>query len=202
MNLPNILTIARLILLLPILACFYLEAQFGAPVIWTCFVLYATASLTDFLDGWLARKLNQISAFGTFLDPISDKIFVGALLVLLVAFGRLEGLWLIVVITIFTREFLISGLREYLGPHNIQMPVTKLAKWKTASQMISLGFLILGPVVTPLLIIGQILLLVAAVLTIITGWGYMKVGMDFIKKMSPLICVTPKISFKGIEQVL
>lgn len=131
----------------------------------------------------MARKFNQISAFGTFLDPIADKIFVGALLILLVAFDRLEELWLLPVIAIFFREFLISGLREFLGPHDVQMPVTKLAKWKTTFQMLSLGFLILGPVLPHVLMIGQYALLLAALLTVITGWGYMKAGMDVIRKM-------------------
>lgn len=184
LNTPNILTLARIFLILPTLVCFFLEAHFGPFFTWMAFILYVIASLTDFLDGVIARKYNLITPFGTFLDPISDKIFVGALLVLLIGFGRLEGLWMVPVIVIFTREFLISGLREFLGPHDIQMPVTKLAKWKTASQMLALGFLILGPAVSFTLITGQMLLLIAAVLTVMTGWGYIKVGMDAIKKMS------------------
>ncbi len=156
----------------------------GSGVTWVCFALYVLASLTDFFDGWLARKLNQISAFGTFLDPISDKIFVGSLLILLVAFDRLDGLWLIPVLLIFFREFLISGLREFLGPHDVKMPVTNLAKWKTTLQMLSLGFLILGPILPHVLEIGQWSLLAAAILTLITGWGYFKVGMDAIRKMA------------------
>ena len=104
-------------------------------------------------------------------------------MILLTAFGRLEGLWLLPVLIIFFREFLISGLREFLGPHDVKMPVTQLAKWKTTFQMLSLGFLILGPAVPYVLSIGQWLLLLAALLTLITGWGYMKAGMDVIKKM-------------------
>lgn len=182
-NIPNILTMARIVLILPIMACFFLEAQFGSVMSWAAFVLYVIASLTDFFDGVIARKYNLITPFGTFLDPISDKIFVGALLVLLVGFGRLDGLMMVPVIAIFTREFLISGLREFLGPHDIQMPVTNLAKWKTTSQMVSLGFLILAPVHVSLLVIGKILLLIAAGLTLMTGWGYMRVGIDAMKKM-------------------
>lgn len=180
-TLPNILTVMRLLLLPLMICCFYLEADFGPAASWICFAVYVLAALTDFLDGWAARKLNQISAFGTFLDPISDKIFVGSILVLLVAFGRLEGVWLLPVLVIFAREFLISGLREFLGPHNVQMPVTKLAKWKTTVQMVALGFLILGPWAPILMTTGQWSLLAAAVLTVITGWGYMKAGMNFIK---------------------
>src|SRR5690606_39865719 len=110
-------SMARILLLPFIMACFFLEAHFGPVMVWSCFALYVLAALTDFFDGWAARKFNQISAFGTFLDPISDKIFVATLLILLVSFGRLEGFWLIPVIVIMGREFLISGLREFLGPH-------------------------------------------------------------------------------------
>lgn len=183
MNLPNALSISRLFLLPLIMAGLFLEAQIGPAATWFCFVLYMIAALTDYLDGYLARKLNQISAFGTFFDPISDKIFVGALLVLLVGFDRLEGLWMIPVIVIISRELLISGLREYLGPHNIQMPVTKLAKWKTATQMAALGLLILGAALPFALLLGQGLLLIAALLTLQTGWIYLKTGLEVMKKM-------------------
>ena len=182
-TLPNILTMGRLFLLPFIVALFFLETDFGPLATWAIFGLYVVASLTDFLDGWAARKFNQVSRFGTFLDPIADKIYVGSLLILLVAFGRLEGLWLIAVLLIFFREFMISGLREFLGPQDVQMPVTNLAKWKTSLQMLSLGFLILGPALPYMLEIGQWSLLAAAILTLITGWGYMKTGMDFIRKM-------------------
>lgn len=180
LNLPNILTIARIVLLPFMFACFALEAQFGAVVIWVCFVLYVLAAMTDFFDGWAARKFNQISAFGTFLDPISDKIFVGCLLVLLVGFGRLEGVWMIPVLLILFREFLISGLREFLGPHNVKLPVTNLAKWKTTLQMVALGFLVLGPVMPYVSEIGRWSLLGAAILTLITGWGYVKAAWPYL----------------------
>ena len=94
-TIPNILTMGRMALLPFMIACFYLEADASPEVVWVCFGLYVLAALTDFFDGWAARKFNKISAFGTFLDPISDKIFVGTLLILLTAFGRLEGLWLL-----------------------------------------------------------------------------------------------------------
>ena len=184
LNLPNILTITRIILLPFMFACFFLEAQFGPMAAWVCFILYVIASVTDFFDGWVARKFNQITPFGTFLDPISDKIFVGCLLVLLVGFGRLEGAWMIPALLILFREFLISGLREFLGPHDVKMPVTNLAKWKTTLQMLSLGFLVLAPALPYVLEIGRWSLLGAAALTLITGWGYMKAGLEVMKKMA------------------
>ena len=180
-TLPNILTMGRIAVLPFMFACFLLENTYGAGVVWLCFGLYVLAALTDFFDGWVARKFNQVSAFGTFLDPISDKIFVSCLLVLLVGFGRLDGIWMIPALLILFREFLVSGLREYLGPHNIKLPVTNLAKWKTTLQMVSLGFLILAPVLPYVLEIGRWSLLAAAILTLITGWGYMKAGWGFMK---------------------
>jgi len=181
LNIPNILTIARILLLPFMFVCFFAENQFGPSAVWVCFALYVVAALTDFFDGWAARKFNQISAFGTFLDPISDKIFVACLLVLLVGFGRLEGLWMIPVLLILFREFLISGLREFLGPHNVKLPVTNLAKWKTTLQMVALGFLILAPVLPYVGVIGQWSLLAAAILTLITGWGYVKAGWQHLR---------------------
>ncbi len=183
LNLPNTLTITRILLLPPMFACMFTESQFGPSAVWVCFALYAIAAITDFFDGWVARKLNQITPLGTFLDPISDKIFVGCLLVLLVGFGRLDGLWMIPVLLILFREFLVSGMREFLGPHDVKLPVTNLAKWKTTFQMVSLGFLILAPALPYVLEIGRLSLTIAAILTLITGWGYIKAGLEVMKKM-------------------
>lgn len=177
----NILTIARLVILPVMVWLFFVQASWA---VWINLGLYILAALTDFLDGWIARKYNQISAFGTFLDPIADKIFVAAIMIMLIVSGPLSGYWAIIVIIILTREFLVAGLREYLGPYDVQMPVTKLAKWKTATQMLALGFLIAGPLLPPLLLSGQLLLSLAAVLTIITGWQYLKVGLDHIRKIT------------------
>lgn len=171
----------RIIVLPFMFVCFLLEGTYGDAVIWVCFALYVLAALTDFFDGWVARKFNQISAFGTFLDPISDKIFVGCLLVMLVGFGRLDGVWMIPALLILFREFLISGLREFLGPHNVKLPVTNLAKWKTTLQMVALGFLVLAPALPYVGEIGRWSLWGAAILTIITGWGYVKAGWRFMK---------------------
>ncbi len=181
-NIANILTIARILLLPVIIALFYLEASWGAWAAWLCFIIYVISAVTDFFDGYVARKLNQITPLGTFLDPISDKIFVSTLLILLVAFGRIEGLWLICVILIFAREFMVSGLREFLGPKNVKMPVTVLAKWKTTVQMVSTGFLILGSYAPYALSIGLITLLIATAFTVITGTQYLMAGMKHMKE--------------------
>ncbi len=181
-NLPTALTIIRILLLPVFIWLFFMERQWGMQTAWLLLQFYILAAVTDFLDGYLARKYNKVTPLGTFLDPISDKIFVATLLVAMVAFGRLEGLWIIPVIIIMAREFLVSGLREYLGPMNVQLPVSKLAKWKTALQMIALGVLIIGPYYPYGLLGGQILLCLAALITVITGWGYLKTGLKHMKK--------------------
>ncbi len=182
-NLANILTVARLLLLPLLIALFFMEESWGGIAVWGCLFVYIICSITDFLDGYIARKLNQISDFGTFLDPISDKIFVATIMILLVAFNRITDIWIILVIIIFAREFLISGLREFLGPKNIKMPVSMLAKWKTAFQMLSLGFLILGNDYAPYTSeLGLALLSLATLLTVITGMSYITVGIAHLRE--------------------
>ena len=170
-NIPNLLTLARIVLI-PVLAILVYKPEFAIAAL----ALYIVCALTDFLDGYLARKMNAISAFGTFLDPIADKIFVAVLLLVLVDVGALSGFWIVPVIIIVVREFLVSGMREFLGPKNVTLPVTQLAKWKTTIQMLALGILIAAPALPALLFPGQLLLTVAAVLTFITGWSYLKEG--------------------------
>jgi CDP-diacylglycerol--glycerol-3-phosphate 3-phosphatidyltransferase len=149
---------------------------------WAALGLYAACALTDFFDGYLARKLNAVSAFGTFLDPISDKVFVALILLALVDTGPLSGIWIIAVMIIITREFLVSGLREFLGPKDVKMPVTKLAKWKTTVQMLSLGFLIISPALPEALMAGQLLMALAAILTAWTGFLYLKTGFPYFQR--------------------
>jgi cardiolipin synthase len=173
-QLPNILTLSRMALL-PLLIWLLYVPQIWA--MWAALGLYAFSAITDFLDGYLARKMNIVSPFGPFLDPIADKVFVAVILIALVDIGRLDGLWTIPVIIIFMREFLVSGMREFLGPKNIKLPVTQLAKWKTTFQMVSLGILIYGG---DALVGGQWTLAIAAILTVITGWSYLRVGLKHL----------------------
>jgi cardiolipin synthase len=178
-NLANTLTLLRLALLPLMVALFYIPFEWAA---WTCLVLYAIGAMTDLLDGWIARKYNQITEFGTFLDPISDKIFVVTTLLMLVAVDRIEHLWVMNVVIIIIREFVVSGMREYLGPKEIKLPVTNLAKWKTALQMLATGILIVGSYVWGGQMIGQLLLTGASALTVVTGWVYLKAGLDHMRK--------------------
>ncbi len=180
-NIPNILTFCRIALLPVLIGLFFITEAWAA---WTALGIYTLACITDFLDGYIARKMNIVSPMGTFLDPIADKIFIASLLILMAGFDRLDGVWMIAAIIILSRELLVSGLREFLGPMNIQLPVSKLAKWKTTLQMIALGFLVVGDygdfLVPHTLLIGQIGLTVSALLTVITGWDYLKAGLKHI----------------------
>ncbi len=175
MTLPNILTIARIALLPVICLLIYAYQPLFA------LVLYIICALTDFFDGYLARKLNAVSDFGTFLDPIADKIFVAVLMLVLVDVGTVSGYWIIPVIIILIREFLVSGMREFLGPKNVKLPVSTLAKWKTTIQMLALVLLIAGPLMPVLAVSGLWALLIAAVLTAITGWSYLQEGFKYMR---------------------
>lgn len=178
LSFANILTLFRLALLPFIVLLFFLPFDWAA---WMCLTLYIIGAITDWLDGWVARRYNQISAFGTFMDPIADKIFVVVILLMLVATDRIQDIWVIAVIVILTREFLVAGLREYLGPKNIQLPVTNLAKWKTAIQMVATGLLIIAPINLYAELAGQIGIIIAAALTAMTGWSYLKASLPHIK---------------------
>lgn len=170
-NFANTLTLARLALLPFIILLLFIPAKWAA---WSVLTLYIVGAVTDWLDGWVARRFNQMSDFGRFLDPIADKIFVITILLMLIAIDRVGGIFTLAVIIILVREFAVAGLREFLGPKNVVLPVTKLAKWKTAVQMLATGVLIIAPYIPLGELIGLAGLCVAAVLTVMTGWIYLK----------------------------
>jgi CDP-diacylglycerol--glycerol-3-phosphate 3-phosphatidyltransferase len=177
-NIANMLTVGRLFLLPPMIVLFYVPTLWAA---WACLALYTVGAVTDWLDGWIARRYNAQSEFGRFLDPIADKIFVVTVLLMLVAVDRVTGIWVIAVIIILMREFLVAGVREFLGPKGISVPVTGLAKWKTTVQMVCTGFLIMAPLGWWWVdMCGMLGLAAAAALTVMTGWGYLKAGLQHI----------------------
>lgn len=140
-TLPNILTIVRL-LAAPAIAVFYLlmPRPFAD---WAALSVFILASLTDYLDGYLARRWQQVSKLGTMMDPIADKAMVVIALAVMVVFSSLS-LWILFPATlILFREVFVSGLREFLGDVAGTLKVTNLAKWKTASQMIAISVLII-----------------------------------------------------------
>ena len=151
---------------------------------WTALGLFILAAITDFFDGYLARAWEQQSALGRMLDPIADKLLVSAVLMILVADGTIKSWSIWAAIVILCREILVSGLREFLAELKVSVPVSKVAKWKTTMQMIALGFLIAGragEVVLPgTTRIGLGLLWVSAILTLYTGWDYMKAGIKHV----------------------
>lgn len=172
-NLANLLTVSRILVIVPLIAVLYAE---GHTVRWGALGLFTAACLTDFFDGYIARSMNQISNFGRFLDPVADKLLVAAVAFMLVADGRINGLVVLPALVIMMREILVSGLREYLADLKVRLPVSSLAKWKTVIQMIALGHLIIhdaGPAAYPTILIGEAGLWLAAVLTLITGYDYL-----------------------------
>ena len=176
-KIPNILTIGRIIIVPIFVLTFFLPGFFGDLI---PFFLFIAASFTDFLDGVLARFLKEESKLGELLDPIADKILVSAALVLLIMNGTIKNYEVIAAIIILTREILISGLREFLAGIKVSVPVSKIAKFKTALQLIALGILILsegGFILLPILMFGKIALWIAALLTLYTGYDYLKSGL-------------------------
>ncbi|MQX36054.1 CDP-diacylglycerol--glycerol-3-phosphate 3-phosphatidyltransferase [Roseospira navarrensis] len=180
-SLPNVMTIARIVLIPVIMVMFYIP---GPEARWIAAALFVAAAVTDYVDGWLARKLQVVSDFGRFLDPIADKLLVAAVLVMLAGFDRLSDIALVAAVLILFREILVSGLREFLAGKAVSMPVTKLAKWKTATQLVALPLLLVGDTASvggvPLDWPGELLLWIAALLTVQTGATYMTTGMRHI----------------------
>lgn len=180
-NLPNILTITRVVLIPAIYLSLISEPFLGLWSYWLAVGFYTVAGITDFFDGWLARKLDVQSGFGRMLDPIADKLMVAAVLVMLVENGTLQGVHMLAALIILSREILVSGLREYLIELRVGLPVSNLAKIKTTAQMVALGFLLSGPAGVEVLAIaaetGLGLLWIAALLTIYTGYDYLRIGV-------------------------
>ena len=176
LSLPNILTLGRIAAIPPAVALFYVSEGWAD---WALLGLFGAAAITDWLDGYLARLLKEESAFGRFLDPIADKMLVAALLFMLAATDGLPKLSVVPAVVILMREVLISGLREFLAGLGAGLPVSRLAKWKTAVQMAAIMLLIFGRHHGGDMTLdrwGAVALWLAAILTVITGWSYLKIG--------------------------
>ncbi|MFS0770719.1 CDP-diacylglycerol--glycerol-3-phosphate 3-phosphatidyltransferase [Sphingomonas sp. 1P08PE] len=178
LTLPNLLTLSRIVAL-PLLVGLLWWPGWAAGY-GIAFALYCLMGITDYFDGYLARSNGAVSRLGVFLDPIADKIMVAAVILMLVGTRDIAGPHLIAALVILLREIAVSGLREFLAPLHVSMPVSKLAKWKTTLQLVSLGALILGgalPAAEWIKAVGLASLWGAAVLTVITGWDYLRVGL-------------------------
>ena len=183
-SLPNLLTLSRILAIPLIIATFYVP---GPGARWVACVLFVAAAITDFFDGYFARRRNSVSSLGRFLDPIADKLLVAAVLLMLTAFGRLSLTQYSVLpaLVILLREILVSGLREYLAELRVGMPVSALAKWKTGLQMTALPVLLVGddaPSWIPAQTLGEVFLWLAAALTLITGWDYLQAGLKHMQE--------------------
>ncbi|NRB14072.1 MAG: CDP-diacylglycerol--glycerol-3-phosphate 3-phosphatidyltransferase [Rhizobiales bacterium] len=183
LNIPNSLTIFRIVAVAAIVVCFYFE---GDTARWVALGIYFIAGVTDFLDGYIARKWDMQSDLGRMLDPIADKLLISIVLIMLAAYGTINmgNYSIIPAVIILSREILLSGLREYLAQLHINMPVSNLAKWKTAVQMVSLGFLLAGTAGDQVLPynteIGLTTLWLAAAITVYTGYDYLRIGIQHV----------------------
>jgi len=184
LSIPNLLCYYRLALIPVMGYLFYVDTAWAA---WLNIFLWTLAGLSDFLDGRIARATGQTSIFGKFLDASTDKLLVGTALMLLIAFDRLEGIWIIPAIIIYLREILISGVREFMALYNVVVPISMLGKWKLTIQMLFMGFLIggeYGEMYVPYAYdIGKYGFLLATAITVISGWDYVAGAWKTIRKI-------------------
>lgn len=181
LNLPNLLTYGRILAVPALVACFFIDGNDGH---WLAVTVFVIAGITDFFDGYLARRMELQTSLGRMLDPIADKLLVAAALLMLAANGTIAGLTLWAAVIILSREILVSGLREFLAEIRVSVPVSSLAKWKTAVQMVAIGLLLAGPAgdqISPYITtIGLAGLWAAAVLTLYTGFDYFRAGITHL----------------------
>lgn len=194
-QIPNFLTTFRLLIIPVLILSFYINGMVANVV---AAILFAIAAITDYFDGYFARALKAQSNFGRCLDPIADKLLVIVAIVMLVNFSNRDPWILIPGLIIICREVLVSGLREFLAELHVSVPVSKLAKYKTAVQMTAITGLLLGEkgssytlyyllsdlpwmdvkflIVSFVIFASKILFSLAAFLTAVTGYAYFRVG--------------------------
>jgi cardiolipin synthase len=179
-NVPNLLTWLRIVLIPLFVGIFYFETSWvsGPNQNLVATVIFTVAAVTDWLDGWLARRLDQMSAFGAFLDPVADKLMVAAALITLVQLERVDA---IIALIIIGREITISALREWMAQigEARSVAVSFFGKVKTASQMLAIPLLLYHDQVGPLRAqqVGTWLIYLAALLTLISMAYYLKVAL-------------------------
>jgi cardiolipin synthase len=171
-SLANKLTLSRIAAIPLILVLLKIPSGWSA---WLALILFVAAGVTDLLDGYLARRDNQVSMIGQFLDPIADKLLIAAVILFLVANGEISGWSVWPAVIILLREVAVSGLREFLAGVRVSVPVSQLAKWKTFIQIVALSFLIVGshaPDAFHAPFIGDLLLWIAGGITVFTALDY------------------------------
>lgn len=194
MNLPNLLSLSRVLAVFVLAGLLTTTFPFAATV---TFVVFTLAALTDGLDGWVARRYNQITTIGKFLDALVDKIFVIGLLIVLLEFQRLHPLCLGAILLILTREFLVTGLRILAAERAVVIAAEKGGKIKTALQMVALGIPLMGSMLVTdfslgdnktlagFIYAGSICLALATVQTVWSGCQYF-VNYAHLLKEAPL----------------
>jgi cardiolipin synthase len=179
---PNLLTGSRILAIPAMIGAFYVPGDFGK---WATAAIFTLAALTDYFDGYLARSWSAQSPLGRMMDPIADKLLIGAAILMLVHFDRAP---ILPALVILCREILVSGLREFLAEVRVGLPVSRLAKWKTGVQMAALAFLLAGTAAPWWLFaeeVGWYGLWLAAGLTLITGFDYLYVGLRHSRAPQP-----------------
>ena len=169
MNLPNKLTILR-VLMIPVFLFFLLTDAGGSASKWVAAAVFILASLTDFLDGHIARKYNLVTNFGKFMDPLADKLLVCSAMIALVGMDRLSSL---VAITIIAREFIISGFRLVASDNGVVIAASYWGKFKTNFQMFMIIMLIIDLGNKTAVLIENVLIVIAVALTIISLVDYL-----------------------------
>ena len=179
MNLPNLLTILRIIGAPIIAILIWRETSYGQLII--AFLLFCVAGLTDWLDGYLARKLKIETHLGRILDPIADKVLLTCILLALASHHSRDWLFIAPALIIFLREFIISGFREYMTKEGIVIKVSALAKWKTTLQLAAIGLIILSMILAENEFFNHMsvaILWLSATVTIQTAYYYIKTGLS------------------------
>lgn len=163
MNLPNKLTIARVICVPIFVVLYYLDLN-----LWAC-IVFVIASITDMLDGRIARSRNLVTNFGKIMDPLADKVLVYAAFCLFIEKGVMPG-WMLIII--LAREFAVSGMRTVAASQGTVVAAGMTGKIKTVLQMFAVIFLLLAPYAKALDIIGKVLLWASLIMTIVSGAEY------------------------------
>ena len=168
MNTPNKLTTLRMIMV-PFLVIFLLTGWGGAANRYICFAIFAIASITDWFDGYLARKYNLITNFGKFMDPLADKLLVCSALICMISLGKLPA-WMVIII--IAREFIISGFRLIAAENGVVIAANYWGKFKTVSQMVMIILLILDIPLPFFQILTTIFIWLSVALTVISLCTY------------------------------
>ena len=180
LNVPNMLTMGRIVLIFTLIPCFYYQSDTARLM---AFIIFCVACITDYLDGFFARVLNQTTKFGILFDPVADKILVSTTLFLMAAFNYFTPISIIPGMIILCREMFVSGLREFMGSKEKRLAVSRLAKYKTTFQMLAIGLILMADAfshASELKNLGEAFLWIAALLALITGAQYLRTTMKYI----------------------